>query len=428
MISKWQWLILQLSRTLWIRVALFCLLAVITVLVAPLLDPLVPASLSERVSGDAVESTLDILASSMLAVTTFSLSVMVSAYAAAATSVTPRATALLMQDTTTQNVLATFIGTFVFSLVGIIALNTGFYGGTGQVTLLGMTIAVTLMMIMTLFRWIEHLSRLGRVSDTTDRVERAAFAAICGRVDDPALGGRILGEDDDAVPEDVRPLHITTIGYLQHLALDQLSDAAEKAGGDIFVHVLPGQFIHPAMKAASLSGFPEEFDTSTLQAAFRIGRDRSFDQDPRFGLVVLSEIASRALSPAVNDTGTAKDVMARAVRLLLLWSQRELEHDQRRDGPEVRYPRIWVPPLALSDLFDDLFTPIARDGATHVDVHIALQNGLSALHATRHDGMRREALRHSKMAVERSDAALLLDSEKQRVRKAAQFPERSGDA
>lgn len=421
MISRWQWLMLQLSRTLWIRVALFCLLAVITVLVAPLLDSRVPASLSERVSSDAVESTLNILASSMLAVTTFSLSVMVSAYAAAATSVTPRATALLMQDTTTQNVLATFIGTFVFSLVGIIALKTGFYGETGQVTLLGMTMAVTLMMIMTLFRWIEHLSRLGRVSDTSDRVERAAFAAICGRVDDPALGGRVLSGDGDIVPGNARPLHIATIGYLQHLALDQLSDVAEKAGGEVFIHVLPGQFIHPAMKAASLHGFPDGFDTAGLQAAFRIGRDRSFDQDPRFGLVVLSEIASRALSPAVNDTGTAKDVMARAVRLLLLWSQRE--QAQERDGPEILYPRIWVPPLVLSDLFDDLFTPIARDGATHVDVHIALQNGLHALHATEHEGMRREASRHSRMAIERSEAALLLDSEKQRVREAAQFLE-----
>jgi uncharacterized membrane protein len=28
---------------------------------------------------------------------------------------------------------------------------------------------------------------------------------------------------------------------------------------------------------------------------------RYFEEDPRFGLITLSEIASRALSPAVND-------------------------------------------------------------------------------------------------------------------------------
>jgi len=415
MISKWQWLMLQLSRTLWIRVALFCLLAVVTALVATYLDPLVPAELSRRVGAGAVEDILHILASSMLAVTTFSLSVMVSAYSAAATSVSPRATALLMQDTTTQNVLATFIGTFVFSLVGIVALNTGFYGDAGQVAVLAVTVAVILMMIMTLFRWIEHLSRLGRVSDTTDRVEHAAYAAICARVQDPALGGRILDEDSTAIPEGAVALHVPTIGYLQHLSVDMLSEQAEKAGGEIFVKVLPGQFLHPAMDVAYISGFPDDFDPAALESAFRIGRDRSFDQDPRFGLVVLSEIASRALSPAVNDSGTAKDVMARAVRLLLLWSQQE----QERDRQELQFPRIWVPPLLLNDLFDDLFTPIARDGAAHVDVHIALQNGLGALYATDHDEMREQAARHSRMAMERADTALLLDAEKDRVRHAA---------
>lgn len=415
MISKWQWLMLQLSRTLWIRVALFCLLAVVTALVATYLDPLVPAELSRRVGAGAVEDILHILASSMLAVTTFSLSVMVSAYSAAATSVSPRATALLMQDTTTQNVLATFIGTFVFSLVGIVALNTGFYGDAGQVAVLAVTVAVILMMIMTLFRWIEHLSRLGRVSDTTDRVEHAAYAAICARVQDPALGGRILDEDSTAIPEGAVALHVPTIGYLQHLSVDMLSEQAEKVGGEIFVKVLPGQFLHPAMDVAYISGFPDDFDPAALESAFRIGRDRSFDQDPRFGLVVLSEIASRALSPAVNDSGTAKDVMARAVRLLLLWSQQE----QERDRQELQFPRIWVPPLLLNDLFDDLFTPIARDGAAHVDVHIALQNGLGALYATDHEEMREQAARHSRMAMERADTALLLDAEKDRVRHAA---------
>ena len=42
---------------------------------------------------------------------------------------TPRATRLVVEDVTTQNVLATFIGSFLFSLVGIIALNMGAYGG-----------------------------------------------------------------------------------------------------------------------------------------------------------------------------------------------------------------------------------------------------------------------------------------------------------
>ncbi len=129
-------------------------------------------------SADAVDKILGIIASSMLAVTIFSLSTMVAAYGAASTGVTPRATTLVMEDTTTHNALATFIGSFLFSLVGLIALSTGVYGDQGRVLLFAVTIAVVILIVYTLLRWIDHLSRLGRVGETIDRVERAAIEAI----------------------------------------------------------------------------------------------------------------------------------------------------------------------------------------------------------------------------------------------------------
>ncbi len=73
---------------------------------------MIPESISVKVGAEAVDNILNILASSMLAVTTFSLSIMVTAYGSATTNVTPRATRLVVEDVTTQNVLATFIGSF----------------------------------------------------------------------------------------------------------------------------------------------------------------------------------------------------------------------------------------------------------------------------------------------------------------------------
>lgn len=37
-----------------------------------------------------------------------------------------------------------------------------------------------------------------------------------------------------------------------------------------------------------------------VQSAFSVAHDRTLDHGPRFGLVVLSEVASRALSPALS--------------------------------------------------------------------------------------------------------------------------------
>jgi uncharacterized membrane protein len=135
MTSRWLWLLSQVTRRIWFRASLFSVLAIATALVAILIRNYIPSDLPTKIGADAVDNILGIIASSMLTVTTFSLSTMVSAYSAATSNVTPRATKLVMEDSTTQNVLATFIGSFLFSLVGIIALSTGAYGESGRVVL-----------------------------------------------------------------------------------------------------------------------------------------------------------------------------------------------------------------------------------------------------------------------------------------------------
>ncbi len=73
---------------------MFSVLAILTAAAALFLDPVIPEGWAVRIGASAVDSVLTILASSMLAVTTFSLSSVVSAYGAAASNATPRATQL----------------------------------------------------------------------------------------------------------------------------------------------------------------------------------------------------------------------------------------------------------------------------------------------------------------------------------------------
>ena len=120
---------------------------------------------------------------------------------------------------------------------------------------------------------------------------------------------------------------------------------------------------------------------------------RNYDQDPRFGLIVLTEIAERALSPAVNDPGTAIDILGRIVRLLQPWGD--------QSPVEVRYPRIRVPGLQAEDLFDDVFPPIARDGAGMFAVQMRLQKSLLALAQIAPQTFGPVARRHSVQAMAR---------------------------
>ena len=414
MTSHWIWLFSQVTRRIWFRASLFSVLAIATALVAILIRNYIPSDLPTKIGADAVDNILGIIASSMLTVTTFSLSTMVSAYSAATSNVTPRATKLVMEDSTTQNVLATFVGSFLFSLVGIIALSTGAYGESGRVVLFVVTIAVIVLIVVTLLRWIDHLSRLGRVTETTERVENVTITAMRSRRQRPYLGCRPLNAASD-VPPIARPVFFSRIGYVQHLDPRALSEVAKSNNGRIFVAAIPGQLVGPTEPVAWLDGLQGQDQEERIRNCFSVGDTRSFDQDPRFGASVLAEIASRALSPAVNDPGTAIDVITRAMRVLAVW----VEPVDPEVENEVLYPNVYVPPLDVGDLFDDLFTPIARDGAGIVEVGLRLQKAFQTLAKFDEVRYRRNATRHSIEALRRSQTALAFEGDMERIKRSA---------
>ncbi len=120
---RWQWLIAQLTRRLWVRATLIGGLGILAALLAAVVEPYIPWELPGQIGVESVESLLTILASSMLTVTTFSLTTMVSAYSSATNNITPRATRLLIEDRSTQTVLSTFVGSFFSELSGLWCLK-----------------------------------------------------------------------------------------------------------------------------------------------------------------------------------------------------------------------------------------------------------------------------------------------------------------
>jgi uncharacterized membrane protein len=420
MLSRWQWLLLQFGRRLWVRVTLFSVAAILTSLIGAVLAPLIPASVPGQVGADAIDNILGILASSMLAVTTFSLTTMVTAYTAATSNATPRSSGLLMDDPTTQNTLGTFIGSFIFSLVGIVALTTGAYGENGRLVLFFVTIVVIIVIVVTMLRWIDFLSHVGRVGKITDKVEQEATRALRDRIERPFLGGRPLRNPEREVPPGTRPLRQERIGYVQYVDIAAMNACAEEHGGTVFVLALPGKLVDPSRPIAQVAGITDEAALARITESFIIDDDRSFDQDPRFGLCVLAEIASRALSPGVNDPGTAIDVIGSGMRVLALWGP----HGDRADSAaaqeaDIACPHVHVPPLTTADLFDDFFAPIARDGAGAVEIQIRLQKALTTLAALGDEPMRVAARRHSALALARAEIALTLEDDKEAVRRLA---------
>lgn len=387
-LPSWRLLLRRTARRIWFRSVVFSLVAVLLAVAARYLAPWLPEHFEGNIGQDSVGGILQILASSMLAVTTFSLTAMVSAYSSATTLATPRATQLLIQDPTSQNALSTFLGAFLFSIVGIIALSTGFYGDRGRVILFVGTLAVVALIVFTLLRWIAHLTAFGRMSDVIDRVERAAVESVREWREAPHLGG----QPAVAVPEGAWPVFGERTGYVTHVDVGALQRIATQADLRLHVAVLPGALVHPQRPLLQVEGRADNDCRAALARAFTVERHRSFDHDPRLGLVTLAEIGSRALSAAVNDAGTAIEVIDaqhRVFRAVLA---------QQDDAPgDADCDRVFVPLPAMADLLEDAFRPLARDGTGAIEVSIRLQKTLAALaeaapaHAEAIDAMARQA-------------------------------------
>jgi uncharacterized membrane protein len=401
LISLKIWTLRQAFRKVWVRVFAFAILAALSAIFAKVVSPYLPNDFTLKAGADAVNQILGVLASSMLAVTTFSLSIAVSALTAASGTATPRTTALLQTDPTTQNVLATFLGAFLFSLIGLIALNARIYDESGRIVLFFVTIAVVLLVIVTLIRWIDHLMKFGRMNNTLDRVEQAAEAALKSRLKSPFLGGNPLS---GLPPASAVAVPSCQTGYVRYVDAGVLQACAEEMKAKVYLNRLPGGFVTVRGPLLMVDGAePDEGHIDRLRSAFSIDHERLFDEDPRFGLIVLSEIASRALSPAVNDPGTAISVLTRLVRILAIW---EDDFDA-----EVAYEDVYVPPITAAEVIEDAFRPIARDGAGMIEVQVRLQKSLADLAQASPGVFGARAMAMSRYALKRAEAGNLADSE-----------------
>lgn len=355
----------QIVQRMWFLPAAFSLVAVLTLLIAFGMARLIPDSLPFTLSSEAVESILTVLASSLLTVAVFALSTIVSALSSASQQTTPRAVPLIVGDRSAQTSISVFIGAFLFSIVGIIGLSAGIYSEAGRLLLFVVTLGVVVLVVAALIRWIGQISAIGRVAATLNRAGEAAERAFRTVPGKGLLGCRELSGEPSG-----DPIFSRHTGYVQHIDIGRLQDCADELELLITITARPGAYAAPDRPLVLVAGAVDEALAEKLAGAFTIGSTRTFDSDPRFGLIVLSEIAGKALSPGINDPGTAIAVVGTIVRVLT---------ERPEEDSELKYERVLVAALDPDDLMADAFRPIARDGAGSIEVMLRMIAGLKTL-------------------------------------------------
>ncbi|WP_026179740.1 DUF2254 domain-containing protein [Hahella ganghwensis] len=405
----------RLGERLWLKPLISCVLSISGAFIAKLADHYGMAAFTPEITPESVVSLLTVMSNSMLVIATFSVASMLSAYTSASNTATPRSFALVIADDVSQNALSVFVGAFIYSIVALVSIKNGYYDKAGHFTLFVLTLLVFAIVIITFVHWVDRVARLGRLGPTIIKVERATREAIKRRKQLPRLGGQRI----DGTVDKGEALCSDRIGYVQRIDMDILQKHAEDGDYSLIVAALPGTFVARDCPLLYVKDRDPISDQDVLKSAFIIGPDRTFDEDPGFGIKVLSEIACRALSESVNDPGTAIDVISAQLRLLCFYSRPVDETDEKE--PPVRFNRVYVPELSSRCLFESAFRAISRDGAGKVEVVSKLLAALCSLSCGGDGEVQRLAKQHGRDLLVRAEKMMLHERDLESVREAAAF-------
>ncbi len=353
-----------------------------------------------KVDISTLESTLGILSSSMLAVATFSIGIMVSAFSSVAGNMTPRATVVVMSDKTAQNAISSFLAAFLYAVIAQIALGQELYTKDGIFIIFILTILVLIYLVFTLIKWIGTLSKLGRLNDTVKKIESLANGQLKKFWENPTSNLK-------TVPLTEHRYHILspTIGYVCKINFEALDTYAQKHHIKFDLIVREGDFIGYQDIICYSSNYIEH--KNEIFDYFIIEDSKSTDVSPDYNLLLLSEIAQHALSPAVNDPGTAIYILTIIARLLNQNKELELV------AQDIKYEHISILPYDKNKFIKPIFSPIARDGNENIDVLVHLLKVLSSLSHNRDEELANFAKAYAMTSFQNAQHTLKTEEEKQ---------------
>jgi uncharacterized membrane protein len=198
---------------------------------------------------------------------------------------------------------------------------------------------------------------------------------------------------------------------VQAVRTEALAALAGRFDVVIVMAVAVGDTVMDGMPILRVRGTGAPPAEEPLRRSVELGSDRTFEQDPKYAVRLLVDVAIKALSPAINDPTTAVQALDQIEDLLLRMGRRDLDVGRVRDA-QGRL-RLVMPVPTWNDLVVLALDEIRYCGATSVQVMRRMRALLEDLKEhVRPD--RREALQYYLARVDKGIRRDFEDADDQR--------------
>jgi uncharacterized membrane protein len=360
-------------------------------------------NLVSTISAPAAMAVCSSIASGMIALTgiVFSLAFVMVQFSATAYS--PRLVLWVARDPVVSHALGVFTSTFLYSLLLLAWVDRE---ATGKVPFFsGWLVFVFLLASIGMF--IALIERLGmlqvnRMLIFTGNHGRKAIEELYSAAEASAAVKPVSLEGMKLTQT---LIHVGRPQVIQAIQIAELTRLATESGGVIKVVAAVGDTVLERTPLLRVYGAHQALDEPVLLRTIEIGDERTFEQDPKYALRLIVDIAIKALSPAINDPTTAVQALDQIEDLLIRLGHRSLAIGNYRDAQGAL--RLIVPFPTWDDFLRLALDEIRYCGANSVQVmrrmNALIKNLTEVLPATRRPALQRWAER-LEGTVERSFA------------------------
>lgn len=327
---------------------------------------------------------------------------------------TPRVVRIFVRSRISKLTLTVFLATFAFSLLVLTSYESE--SDPRRVTSVPLlqsmlTLAMVGLSLLLFIAYVSSTLRLMQVGPVVDRITHESLRVV-GRMP----GG--VREELSLGAETARIGYSGRAGVLREVNVARLVRVARRQGAVLRLIPRIGDFVVPGTPVLAVHGgaLSQRMPRYTIS----VGVERTPQQDLAFGLRQLSDIALRALSPAVNDPTTAVQCLDRIVQLLAAMVHLPLGAVQHRDGAGV--VRLVQDGPEWTDLVDLAFEEIRWCAARSPQVSRRMLAGIDDVVTLAPEDRKGALVRHRELlvkAVERTVPDVI-------AREFALFPDRQG--
>jgi len=401
----------ELLTTFWFLPVLIICLAVFLSIILVVLDNSFEISEESWVhfflvnDSDSARSILSTISGAMIGVAGTVFSVTLVALTLASSQFGPRLIKNFMYIKLNQVVLGSYIATYLYCLLVLNSIKDSdgfaFIPSISILVAIFAAIANIVLLIIFIHQIAVHIQADRVVADISDFIAKQLENLFPEKIEKENRSEEKI-DITSALSSYNNKVSIKSpmSGYLQYISLDDLINLLSKQNALLKVHHRAGSYLVKEIEIAELltrSKWEEE-KIETLLNQFVIGKTKTPQQDIEYSIHQMVEIASRALSPGINDPYTAIACIDNLTSTMSYLAQAKFPSKYKFD--EDGQLRIIAKTLDFEGVLNAAFNQIRQFSTGSAAVIIRLIEALTTIQQfTQNEYQKKAVIKHAEMVL-----------------------------